>query len=88
MCCGRLLITHDNQESLDKETFENYSNNGSVSPVASRPMELTTILNSHFPESGEVWRYPIHPTSHMSASPLLNQSLIEQNLLLLILQSL
>lgn len=87
MFLGRLLVIHDNHESLDKETFENYGNNGSVSPVAWRPMELTTTINYHFPESGEMWRYPINSTVHMSASPLPNQSLIEQNLLLLILQS-
>lgn len=51
MFLRRLLIIHDNQESLDKETFKNYSNNGSVSPVACSPTELTTMIDYHFPGS-------------------------------------
>lgn len=43
----RVLFIPDNQESGIKETFENYSNNGSVSPVAWRPMQLTTMINYH-----------------------------------------
>lgn len=75
---GRLQFIHDNQESKIKKTFENYSNNSRVSSVAWRPMKPTSMINYHLPHSGEVWRHPIHSTLHRSASPLPNQSHVEQ----------
>ena len=75
---GRLLFIHDNQESCIKRLLKINSNNGRVSPVAWRPMELTTMINYHLPHSREVRRHPSHSTSPMCASPLPNQSQAEQ----------
>lgn len=71
---GRLLFIHDNQEPWIKTT-ENYSNNDSVTPVAWRPMGLTAMINYHHPRNTEVQRHSFH---HLSASPLPNLSLDEQ----------
>lgn len=75
---GRLLFIHDNQESCINRLLKINSNNGRVSPVAWRLMELTTMINYHLPHSREVQRHSIHSTSPMCASPLPNQSYAEQ----------
>lgn len=48
---GRLLFIHDNQESCINRLLKINSNNGRVSPVAWRLMELTTMINYHLPHS-------------------------------------